>query len=108
MHTLWNRELQQIKRHGLLWTLLLACVGIAYVVAQQGETVDRQLQLIRILDSDSRELHASHISELLNRHKSQKQEEKAVPEKQKTWIMPNEPAPESIPMAHGPRLVRAI
>src|SRR5262245_8101557 len=66
-----NSEWQQMKKRGLAWLLLFSCVMIAFVVAQQGETVDRQRELIQILDFDSRQLHSERVRELINRYKKE-------------------------------------
>jgi hypothetical protein len=71
------------------------------VIVQQGATVDRQRELIRVLDHDSRQLFSSRMHDLANRRQTLKQKEP------KTDQRPVTP-PERKPIAAGARLVRSI
>src|SRR5690606_28705844 len=63
----WSNEWEQLKKRGLYWLLLLACVGVTVVVAHQARTVEEQRLLIKVLQSDSQELWSGRIHDLLKK-----------------------------------------
>jgi hypothetical protein len=84
-----------------VWVLLLTCVAVALVIVQQGTTVDRQRELIRVLDQDSRQLFSSRMHDLANRRLAPKAN------KPKPDQRPATPPAERKPIATGARLVRS-
>ncbi len=103
--------------------VLITCCCVAVLVAQQGQTIDRQRSLIQLLWGDSQKLNTLKIQELQNQHSHPK----AAPEEAPTPAPPAAAAPKKpAPKQHvrrphppnpeqrqaierpGPRLLRYI
>jgi hypothetical protein len=115
----WSREWQELRKRGLVWLLLLACLAVTLVMADQARTLEQQRALIQVLQSDSQELFAGRIQDLVNRRKAQKPPESPPPatppeaEPPQKSLPPRTAAPpappEAIqPLLHPARIMRSI
>lgn len=87
-----ERERAHLKGRWVYLLVLITCCWIAVQLAEQGQTIDTQRSLIRLLWGDSRELNALKIHELQN----QKDHSKAAPDDA------HKAAPESKPESKRP------
>jgi hypothetical protein len=63
----FQRERAKLKGRWTAILVLITCCVVTVVVAQQGETIDHQRTLIRLLWGDSKELNTLKIKEFANR-----------------------------------------
>jgi outer membrane biosynthesis protein TonB len=63
----FQRERANLKGRWAPLLVLVTCCAVTLLVAQQGETIDRQRTLIQVLWGDSRELNAIKQQEFASR-----------------------------------------
>jgi hypothetical protein len=66
--TFLQRERANLKGRWSILLVLVTCCVVTLLVAQQGDTIDRQRNLIQVLWGDSKELNHLKVQELVNRH----------------------------------------
>ncbi len=91
MQTFWNREWQQLRKRGMVLLLLISCLALVLVMADQARTVEQQRLLIQVLQGDSQQLFAGRVRDLLKGHSPQK--DQAAPSPQTTPAPPKSAAP---------------
>jgi hypothetical protein len=73
MESFLHREREELKTRWTCVLVLLTCLAMILVVAQQSSTIDTQKNLIRVLWDDSKQLNKIRIQDLV------KQREKIYP-----------------------------
>ncbi len=53
----------------MVWLLLLSCVAVAFVMADQARTVEQQRELIQVLQVDSQQLFSTRMQDLTDQHR---------------------------------------
>jgi hypothetical protein len=89
-----ERERIHLKSRWTVILVLITCCAVTVLVAQQGDTIDRQRSLIQLLWGDSKELNTLKIKEYAGRH--------APPKPAPDAVAPTPPS-ESKPPASKPR-----
>ena len=110
MESFLQREREELKTRWTCVLVLLTCLAMILVVAQQGGTIDTQRNLIRVLWEDSKQLNKIRIQDLVKQREKipatdpryaapqQKEKapaEKAAPERQRPPaqpVFPSKPA----------------
>jgi hypothetical protein len=65
MESFLHREREELKTRWTCVLVLLTCLAMILVVAQQGGTIDTQKNLIRVLWDDSKQLNKIRIQDLV-------------------------------------------
>ena len=86
MESFLHREREELKTRWSCVLVLLTCLAMILVVAQQGGTIDKQRNLIQLLWDDSKQLNKIRIQDLV------KQREKIFPT-DPNYAAPGEKAP---------------
>jgi hypothetical protein len=69
----WSREWHELRKHGLVWLLLLSFVAVAFVMADQARTVEQQRDLIHVLQMDSQQLFSARLQGLAEQHRKSRE-----------------------------------
>ena len=102
MENFLQRERKELKTRWTRVMILLTCLAMILVVAQQGGTIDTQRSLIRLLWDDSRQLNKIRVEELNkerekmyltdpNYGRDKTPSEKAAPAPKRTPAVPDKP-----------------
>lgn len=111
-----QREREELKTRWTCVLVLLTCLAMILVVAQQGGTIDTQKNLIRVLWDDSKQLNKMRIQDLVKQREkiyatdpnyaAPHDKEKAPAEK--TAPEPQRPPAQSVLPAKPARVLRQI
>ena len=67
MESFLHREREELKTRWSCVLVLLTCLAMILVVAQQGGTIDKQRNLIQLLWDDSKQLNKIRIQDLVKK-----------------------------------------
>jgi outer membrane biosynthesis protein TonB len=95
----FQRERANLKGRWTALLVLVTCCAVTLLVAQQGETIDRQRTLIQLLWGDSRELNALKVKEFAGRQV----QPKPAPDEVTPTPPPGRKPPASKPRAQKPK-----
>jgi hypothetical protein len=113
-----QREREELKTRWTCVLVLLTCLAMILLVAQQGGTIDTQKNLIRVLWDDSKQLNKIRIQDLVKQREKiyatdpnyaappDKEKEKAPVEK--AAPEPQRPPAQSVLPARPARVLRQI
>lgn len=105
MESFLQREREELKTRWTCVVVLLTCLTMILVVAQQGGTIDTQRNLIHLLWDDSKQLNKIRVQDLVKQREKmhlsdphyaappeKAPAEKAAPAPQRPPVLPDKPA----------------
>jgi hypothetical protein len=108
MDSFLQREREELKTRWTCVLVLLTCLAMILVVAQQGGTIDTQQNLIRVLWDDSKQLNKIRVQDLVKqREKVYATEPHYAAPEDKSQAAPAPQRPPALPLKPA-RVLRQI